>query len=178
MKHHLRRQPPTAVKKAILIQQGFRCFYCGSKFGEEHIVKGKLFRVILNWDHLLPVAYRADNNRSNYVAACSVCNLIKSSQIFNTAKEARSYVRFQRIRKGWPVSEVPKTIPQKEVVAKILWPTMPGEALLGHSPNSFEKFCDNCGRQFKWIRRTARFCCASCRFEAWDRNHPRKFADK
>lgn len=36
-----------------------------------------------------------------------------------------------------------------------------------------EANCENCGAKFERNRATKRFCSPSCRFEHWDRLHPR-----
>ena len=33
--------------------------------------------------------------------------------------------------------------------------------------------CLNCGKKFQKSRRVHRFCCQDCRFEHWQRTHPR-----
>jgi 5-methylcytosine-specific restriction endonuclease McrA len=44
------------------------------------------------WDHLVPYVYGYDNSDDNFVAACQICNNIKSSKLFSSLEEAREYI--------------------------------------------------------------------------------------
>ena len=69
------------LKKRILAQQENRCAYC-----DENITGRACF------DHVVCWSYCGNNDESNLVAACNICNGIKSNLVFNTLEEARNYV--------------------------------------------------------------------------------------
>ena len=97
----IRKSPPKKEKDQILRDQDNCCFYCGVRFGSIRIRNGKPFIVKINWDHKLPFAYSQNNCTSNFVAACHICNEIKSSLIFQTVEEAQLYLKAKRNQKGY-----------------------------------------------------------------------------
>jgi len=60
----------------------------------------KIVKVIPCWDHYIPYAYSQNNYPYNFVAACALCNGIKSSHLFDTLEEAIEYVKRRRAKKG------------------------------------------------------------------------------
>lgn len=99
---YYKRKTPTAnEKQRILNAQENRCFYCGVRFGAYRTRHGKPVLIKVNWDHKLPFAYSQNNKTSNFVAACHVCNGIKSSHIFKTVSEAQVYLKDIRRKKGY-----------------------------------------------------------------------------
>jgi hypothetical protein len=96
-----RRKPGKAVRDRILKRQGDRCLYCEHKFGDTVWRRGQQVTLRLNWDHLIPYAYLAANPDDNWVAACHVCNGIKSSAIFQSVQEARDYILARAAGKGY-----------------------------------------------------------------------------
>lgn len=96
-----RKTPTAAEKRKILNQQGTVCFYCYVELGSIRFKNGLPFVVRTEWDHQLPFAYSQDNNTENFVAACHVCNGIKSDHIFRTVEEARDYLEDKRKSKGY-----------------------------------------------------------------------------
>lgn len=89
------------VKDEILEHQGHRCFYCGMTFYSYVRRHGKLLLLTVHYDHRVPYAYSLDSHPYNFVAACHVCNLIKSDKIFQTIDEARMYLAEKRREKGY-----------------------------------------------------------------------------
>ena len=102
---HKRKLPPLPWRRAQLEKQSHRCFYCDVTIGDFVMrvtrKSSRPIRLRLHWDHLLAFAYSQDNNEYNYVAACHVCNGIKSSRIFATLDELRIYVADRREAKGY-----------------------------------------------------------------------------
>lgn len=96
-----RKLPPKADRDAILEQQDNRCFYCGVRFGGFRTRHGRLITIKLAWDHQLPYSLTYNNQASNFVAACSVCNGIKSDKVFQEVSEAQIYIADTRRRKGY-----------------------------------------------------------------------------
>jgi hypothetical protein len=50
---------------------------------------------------MVPYAYSQDNGTPNFVAACHVCNGLKSAKMFRTIDEARGYLASKRAAKGY-----------------------------------------------------------------------------
>lgn len=96
-----RRTPPKKDKDRILRQQEDQCFYCGARFGSIRSRHGDPFVIKINWDHQLPYAMSQNNYAYNFVAACQVCNGIKSDRIFQTIDEAKIYLTAKRRQKGF-----------------------------------------------------------------------------
>lgn len=111
-----RRRPTELEKRVILARQENRCAYCRASFGDV-ASRGEIRRVLQPcWDHVQPFCWQADSRPINFVVACSVCNGVKSSKMFETLEEARSYVWRTRKKRGWeaateqapPASGLPK----------------------------------------------------------------------
>ena len=96
-----RKTPTKFEKDRILREQEDRCFYCSVQFGSFRFRNGLPFLVKIHWDHQLPFAYSQNNKTENFVAACHVCNGIKSSHIFHTVEEAQVYIASKRKSKGY-----------------------------------------------------------------------------
>lgn len=96
-----RSRPPRRQAKAQLDEQGDRCFYCDLQFGAFVSRDGKDVRLTVCWDHFVPWAYNQDNRMRNFVAACQICNGIKSSRCFGTVDEAKEYIASRRAAKGY-----------------------------------------------------------------------------
>jgi hypothetical protein len=68
------RQPiPAGLRFAVLARDGFRCRYCGCTASEPGVV--------LQLDHVVPVAAGGATSEDNLVAACADCNLGKSKRL-------------------------------------------------------------------------------------------------
>lgn len=96
-----RKLPSRSAQLKILAGQGDRCFYCEMSLGSVKFRHGLPVVLKLNWDHSLPYAYSQNNNNENFVAACHVCNGIKSDKVFQTLDEARIYLQDKRKSKGY-----------------------------------------------------------------------------
>jgi hypothetical protein len=96
-----RKTPPKAEKDRILEEQEDRCFYCGVRLESTRFRKGKPIIIKVNWDHQLPYTFSQNNATSNFVAACHVCNGIKSNRLFKTIEEAQVYLAGKRKQKGY-----------------------------------------------------------------------------
>ena len=96
-----RKTPPKVEKIRILEEQEDRCFYCGVRLESTRFRNGKPFTIKVNWDHQLPYAFSQNNATSNFVAACHVCNGIKSARLFRTVEEAQLYLAHKRKQKGY-----------------------------------------------------------------------------
>ena len=89
-----RRRGPNAEEQRIILElQGNRCLYCEQTFGTPVMKRNRLIYLKVNWDHFVPFSYSQNNYGYNFVAACQICNGIKSSHMFKTLEEARIYVR-------------------------------------------------------------------------------------
>lgn len=102
---HRRRQPSMDEQVAILSDQNHRCFWCRTPFDGVAVRitrrSQKIVKLMPCWDHVEPFAWSSNNQPLNFVAACSICNGIKSSKMFTTIEETRDYIIKRRARKGW-----------------------------------------------------------------------------
>lgn len=96
-----RKTPPKTEKSKILEQQENCCFYCNVTFETIRYRNGKPFTIKIDWDHKLPFSYSQNNTVSNFVAACHVCNRIKSNVVFRTIEEAQVHLADKRRLKGY-----------------------------------------------------------------------------
>ncbi len=96
-----RKTPPKAEKEKILREQGFRCFYCDVLLNSIRYRNGKALHILINWDHQLPFVFSQNNACSNFVAACNICNGLKSNRVFRTIEEAQIYLANKRRQKGY-----------------------------------------------------------------------------
>ena len=90
-----------ADKDAILSNQDYRCFYCERPIGSTLFRKGKAVRLKVEYDHVTPFVFNADNKLPNFVAACHICNGHKSSKIFSSVDEAKIYLINRQKEKGY-----------------------------------------------------------------------------
>ena len=89
------------AKRRKLIAQEGRCFYCDYSLDGHIIRNGNAIKLRTHWDHFVPFCYSANNSSDNFVAACHVCNSIKSSLFFETADDARIYIETIKKSKGY-----------------------------------------------------------------------------
>lgn len=87
-----RQRPSETEQNAILNRQDHRCFYCEQLFYSTVVVKGRETVLKVEWDHLVPYVWQANNKTINFVAACRFCNRWKGSLLFATLEEAQAYV--------------------------------------------------------------------------------------
>ena len=88
-------------RRDILREQDYRCLYCNQTFGDTVRRKSRRLRLRIEFDHAIPFAFCADTKAENMVAACHVCNGIKSSRIYGSLDEARTDLMFRREEKGY-----------------------------------------------------------------------------
>lgn len=96
-----RKRPKKVDQDRILAEQDNRCFYCDCSFNLLRFKNGKPVALKINWDHQLPYSLTQNNNAVNFVAACHVCNGIKSDKVFQTVEEAKIYIADRRKSKGY-----------------------------------------------------------------------------
>jgi len=101
-----RRKGPNAEERRVILElQGNRCLYCELLFGAPVERRNRLLFLKVNWDHFVPFSYTQNNYAYNFVAACQICNGIKSNLMFKTLEEARVYIH--AIRQAKDVIESP-----------------------------------------------------------------------
>jgi hypothetical protein len=88
----VRRRPSRGYRRQQLERQGNRCLYCDGEFGACVFHRGNRVRLRTEWDHFVPFSYAQANPDENFVAACHICNGIKSDLIFQTVDEARVHI--------------------------------------------------------------------------------------
>lgn len=89
---HKRRNIPPKVKKELLEKQKNRCYWCERKLGNYIFRKNRIVRLNVHIDHFLPVAYRQMDNAENLTATCHICNLFKSSKMFDSERACKNYI--------------------------------------------------------------------------------------
>ena len=81
------------TKDSIIENQQFCCFYCGHYFDIVVRYNNKLVTLVPHFDHIVPFSYDQNNNVSNLIAACNLCNLWKSNRIFSNLEDIQIYVK-------------------------------------------------------------------------------------
>lgn len=99
-----KRQRPsrTAIQKMLQAQDN-KCFYCEIPFGTAYMhPQQKIIRVLkVCCDHVIPYKLTQDNRDINFVCACGTCNGIKLDLVFQTIQEAKDFINYKRIKKGF-----------------------------------------------------------------------------
>lgn len=85
----------------MLIEQRGCCLYCFLPLDSVVYRHGKSVALELNWEHFKPYAYLQSNPRGNWVAACQICNRIKSDLHFGDLDEAREHITQRRTELGY-----------------------------------------------------------------------------
>ena len=96
-----RKGPGQRNAKEILEKQDGRCFYCNRLIRSYVTRKGILVKLEIEWDHVIPYSYLQSSHPSGFVAACHICNGLKSDFIFRTLEEAQIYLYDAWGRKGY-----------------------------------------------------------------------------
>ena len=96
-----RRRPGLTEQRAILEAQDYSCIYCQQRFDSIRYRGKKPFKLRIHWDHSVPFAHTMNNRVENFVAACHVCNPLKSDKIFDSLDDARVYLHTARLGKGY-----------------------------------------------------------------------------
>lgn len=100
----VRRSPSIGAQQVILDAQERRCLYCNQEFGSRQYRQGSKARAVrlhVEWDHLIPFSYTYTCIDEAFVAACQVCNGIKSATVYRTLDDARADLAIKRSLKGW-----------------------------------------------------------------------------
>lgn len=77
----LRYEVSSAVQQKVWAADGFKCMYCGSKFGD----------VLMTIDHFVPLEMGGVNDATNYLSSCKKCNKDKASESPETWCERNGY---------------------------------------------------------------------------------------
>ena len=96
-----RRHLSKVEQNRLLNQQEFKCFYCNRDFNSLVFRKGNAIRLQTEFDHLVPHSYSYNNLSSNFVAACHICNGLKSSLVFDTLEQAQVYLQNKWVEKKY-----------------------------------------------------------------------------
>lgn len=90
----LRRKKPSSKQRShILAIQENKCKYCSHTFGSYVLKNNKVTALRVVWDHHIPYSYGANNNKENFVAACQICNGLKSNKIFDSLEQLVDYIK-------------------------------------------------------------------------------------
>jgi hypothetical protein len=98
-----RKRPSKEKIKQMLDIQNNRCIYCEIPFGTAfiHPRLDKLRFTCVCLDHFIPYSYLKDNKLDNFLCACQICNGIKTNKMFDSVEDARAYIKYRRLRKGY-----------------------------------------------------------------------------
>ena len=96
-----RRKPNRKARNSQLEAQANKCHYCELEFG--NVVTQGIDSIVLKveWDHNVPWAFNQDNRPANFVAACQICNHIKSDMMFFSHEAAKEFIASKRVAKGY-----------------------------------------------------------------------------
>lgn len=95
-----RRKPPVAKQREQLAAQNNCCIYCERELGSYAFRGITPIKLEVCWDHVVPYAYAQDNRPVNFVAACVICNGIKSDTLYPSLEIARLHIRKAWAKKG------------------------------------------------------------------------------
>lgn len=143
-----RRTPHKLIKEQILQIQNYRCFYCQITFGNLTFRRGKPVTLKIQWEHFEPFSFSQNNEDENFVAACQICNGIKSDLNFQTVEEAQIYVQTKRESKGYidALPELSDGNPSNSPRKKILFPEVSDSELRENAESSNQRPLSNAGR--------------------------------
>lgn len=98
----IKRRIPSKHRQAQILElQQNKCLYCDKPFGTIYVRKGKLLFTKIHFDHLVPYSYTQSCKDSEFVAACNICNNIKSNKMFETVEEVFHYVNYNRKKRDY-----------------------------------------------------------------------------
>lgn len=106
MSSHERVYTPAYIYRRVE-RQGHRCVYCLLPYGTVVRRHGKEVTQKPRGDHFVPWAWNEVTDETNLVAACQICNGIKSSNLFETVDECRRFVMGERWRREYRVLFIP-----------------------------------------------------------------------
>src|SRR3990167_3339930 len=87
---------------ALIALQDNRCAYCLYRFNSWQINQQtrKRLKLKIHIDHMIPWSYLA-TNEGELVAACQICNSLKSNRVFDDFDSIRIFLREERWKHGW-----------------------------------------------------------------------------
>lgn len=88
---HTRRYPKWLIKTKAE-EQAYRCFWCDQSFGNSILRRNRLIILRPVGDHVEPYSYSYNSIWKNCVASCQICNAFKSSKMFDSNEDCKSYL--------------------------------------------------------------------------------------
>ncbi|MEW1803247.1 HNH endonuclease signature motif containing protein [Streptomyces virginiae] len=94
---------------ALASETGFACAYCEVIFGSVARRPGSEPRIVrMVVEHFTPVSWTGiELDAENLVAACQICNSIKSAHLFDTVANARRYINRRWVQLGYVIEFIP-----------------------------------------------------------------------
>ena len=97
-------------------RQGHQCAYCTLPFGSvvyvpkhhNNLTSAEVILVAVA-DHWIPWAIGGDGREDNCVAACEVCNRLKSDNVYDSLQSASRDILIQKMRRGHKTMFIPQT---------------------------------------------------------------------
>lgn len=88
-----RKQPSISHQRERLALQDNKCHWCAREFGDTVLLRrGRAVLLKAVWDHFIPYSYTGSCDDLEFVAACQLCNGVKSNHIFDSEEECRQYL--------------------------------------------------------------------------------------
>lgn len=94
-----RKRLPKKVKNRILEAQNHKCIYCDIDLNDKYVwdnKRAKFIKIKVHFDHFVSWNYSRSDQASNLVAACHLCNGIKSDKYFTDIQSAADYILSRR----------------------------------------------------------------------------------
>ncbi|MEE9214897.1 MAG: HNH endonuclease signature motif containing protein [Thermodesulfobacteriota bacterium] len=97
-----RRHIPKGRQQQILLEQENKCKYCELEFGSriKNLKTDKQVTLKITFDHVIPWSY-SGTNKEEIVAACQVCNGLKSNDFFDDIDSIKVELKNRRQNHGW-----------------------------------------------------------------------------
>lgn len=87
------------LKKELVELQNNKCIYCEKEFDSYVMRNNKFIQLKVNIDHFVPWTFVENTKKINAVAACQICNGIKSNKHFPDLVSAKEYINAKRKEK-------------------------------------------------------------------------------
>ena len=87
-----RQKISAKLKKGLNKKQMGDCYWCGRRFGAMYYKNNSVKTLRRHYDHKIPYVYEQRNRDDNWCVACNICNLFKSSLLFETEEDCVEYL--------------------------------------------------------------------------------------
>jgi hypothetical protein len=105
--------PPTPVlsplaKFKLIKETDETCYWCARSIGTKVTIRGRTFRLRLQWDHVTPAHIGGAGDATNMVPSCHCCNGWKSGKVFASQADIRAFLEDRWLEElAAPIAEKP-----------------------------------------------------------------------